>query len=152
MKVYIATRFTHKEEFHRLRVLLESAGHTITHDWTTDDVRAVPEEDKRAYMEECAVKCMVGIFHADALIMIARPGMKGAFFEFGFAVARSIPVIVIDAWKLPGEPAIFFHLPVCGAFAHANSFEEAIALLPKKTLIPQYDGSQVVTINGSAIQ
>jgi hypothetical protein len=140
MKVYIATRFTCKDDFRKLAAILESHGHEITHDWTQDDVSKVSPEEVNAYLTLCAARCLKGIHDADAFVMLARPGMAGAHFEFGFAVGYGITAYVLDAFEPGVQPSIFYHLPQMQKFRIVGSVKELLDHLAPKTKT-FYDGN-----------
>jgi hypothetical protein len=79
--------------------LLE-AGHTITYDWTVCDT----------FSTEQATNDMNGVMTADALIFIAEKDLqyRGAYVEFGIAIARGIPIYVLGPYA---DSCIFIKLP-----------------------------------------
>lgn len=139
MNVYIATRFTHKEEFKKLQKLLEANGHAITHDWTVDDLTGVPADEIELYKMRNAGHCIQGVLFADALVLIAKPNMAGAFVEMGMAMMRGIPIIVVGADQEGNQPCIFYSLPDCSVFHHADCYEDVIAFLKEDTKTPYDD-------------
>lgn len=129
VKAYLATAFKNKAQFHELKSLLEAAGHTVTHDWTTEDETKVPEEQKPIYLMKCAMADVLGVCSADVLILIAKPNMAGALVEFGIAIASSIPVLVLDGFKEGNQKCIFYHFPQCGKFQHVQSYDDILKVL-----------------------
>jgi nucleoside 2-deoxyribosyltransferase len=100
MKIYVASKF---EEYPRVREIMAAlieAGHTITYDWTNCDQFTV----------EQAAKDMDGVLSADALVFIAEENLpyKGAYVEFGIAVARGIPIYLLGN---AANACIFTKLP-----------------------------------------
>lgn len=149
MKVYIATSFACKADFKKLRLILEANGHEITHDWTVDDVAGREGIDKKMYLAQCAGYCMKGILDADALVLIARPNMAGAFVELGFALGQSIPVIVLDGWKEGNQEPIFYHIPNGHPFQHASDIDRLLYILEDPRHKNPYDAvTKVSGLNG----
>ena len=130
MNLYIATAFKNTEGFRKLKDLLEAAGHKITHDWTKEDASKLPEGPERElYLMDCAIADLGGICKADALILLAVPGMSGALVEMGMAIGGGIPVIVLDAFKEGNQECIFYRLPGSGLFQHIRNTDDLLKVL-----------------------
>lgn len=144
MKCYVASSFKCKDDFHALRKVLEANGHTITHDWTKEDASAVDPEELDTYLMLCAGNDLMGVAAADVFILIARPNMAGAFVEMGVALAMSVPVVVLDAYRDGNQNNIFYALPQCQAFQHVKSYDDIIAILAAPFTNP-YDKIGVIS-------
>lgn len=129
MRTYIATSFACKEDFRKLKALLEAAGHSVVHDWTLDDIAGREGMEKELYLMECAMNCLEGIPQAEVFILLARPNMGGAFIELGIAMASGIPIVILDAFKEGNQDPIFYHVPNTGIFQHAPSVEALLSIL-----------------------
>lgn len=139
MKIYIATSFACKEDFRVLKQLLEVNGHTITHDWSLDDVGNLEGEDLRTYLMTCAGLSLLGVRDADAFVLLARPNMAGAFVEMGFAMGLSVPIIVLDAYEPGNQSNIFYNLPQCEPFQHVKSYEDLLSIIAPSIPSNPYD-------------
>ncbi len=85
MKIYVAGKWTNKERVSQIMRILESHGHEITFDWT-----AFESNDFR----EGAIEDMRAIKRADAFYLVVSEDMKGAWTEFGAALALGLPCYV----------------------------------------------------------
>jgi len=94
MKIYIATKFESKADFHLAREQLERLGHTITHDWTVEDAEGLTGQELERYLKQCAIKDMYGVQTADAVLAINHPAGKRMFVEMGMAIGSGIPVFI----------------------------------------------------------
>lgn len=105
-RVYVASKFENKEGVRYLYDLLRAAGHEITHDWTDETASS----DAEFY--RCADKDVEGVWNADVLIIDVQPNMRGAWVEFGIALTRFIPIIVVNGKRGDhgGYECIFQHL------------------------------------------
>jgi nucleoside 2-deoxyribosyltransferase len=139
MKIYLATKFTHKDDFRKVAEVLEREGHEITHDWTQDSLDGILPEDVETYKMSCAGLCIMGVQAAEAVVLIAKPNMAGAFVEMGMAISIGIPVIVLGAFEEGNQSCLFYHLPDCAVFHHADSIDEVVAYLKPKENRNAYD-------------
>lgn len=114
MRVYVATKFENKTGARELMRLLTRAGHVVTHDWTGKS--AVTADEFRA----CALDDLDGVWSADVLVVENDPNMKGAWVEFGVALARLIPIVIVGG----RHECIFEHL---AAVVHVDSRLGAVA-------------------------
>lgn len=115
MRVYVATKFEAKGLARTFYEKLRAAGHVITCDWTNeDDATSVPRE--------CAFADADGVLSADVLVIAPLTECRGAWVEFGIAVARMIPIVVYTV-----DPrrtwCVFEHLP---QVVHVASIEGAV--------------------------
>ena len=128
MKVYVASKFENQAAVKQTMELLRRAGHTITHDWTREDASGIYDPNERdAYLAKCAAADVDGVLDADAMILLHRPEMRGAYIELGVAITHGVRVYVVDGlndeWtRIP----IFYRLP---EVRHMASAEDAVALL-----------------------
>ena len=144
MKVYVASSFKSKEDYRKLKEVLEANGHEITHDWSDDDVTGLEGIDLGTYKITCAGLSLMGVYEADVFVLLARPNMAGAFVEMGFAIGASIPVVVLDAFKEGNQSNIFYHIPNGEPFQHAGSVKDLLALIAPPKPHDPYD--KVVSI------
>jgi nucleoside 2-deoxyribosyltransferase len=122
MKVYVAAKFEEKELAKSMMDAVEEAGFTITHDWTAEaEPDAMPEDEAREYLIDCARKDMSGVCRADVLIVAPHIRGKGLFVEMGMALALGIPIIVINS--LPASWCIFQEMP---QVIHVQNIENAM--------------------------
>jgi hypothetical protein len=129
VKIYLASSFKCKEDYRRLKGILEANGHTITHDWSKDDPSPYEGEDLQDYLMTCAGLSILGIRAAQVVVLLARPSMAGAFVEVGFALGTNVPVIVLDAYKEGNQSNIFYAIPECEVFVHADDEADLLSLL-----------------------
>ena len=62
MRVYVAGKFEDIDEVRAVQKLLKGAGHTISFDWTRNDV---------GFCDPQAVRDYMGVFKADALVFVS---------------------------------------------------------------------------------
>ena len=99
MKVYVASAAGHWPAAYNVILALDGHGHTITHDWTADirnGIYNVPGKLTDAQMHGLADADIVAVQEADAVVLLYRAGMRGAWCEVGAALALGKPVIVLD--------------------------------------------------------
>ncbi len=132
MNVYLATKFTNAEGFQAVKKLLEDNGHTLTHDLSQEDASKVPEAERPAYLQKCAMADAEGISRADCFILLAVPNMVGAMTELGIALGLGVPIIILGAFQEGNQNNIFYHLPVCGVFQHLKTTDAMIRILSYK--------------------
>ncbi len=101
MRIYVASKFEEQERVREVMGQLVAAGHVITYDWTTNE-QISPEQ---------ARKDVMGVFSADALVLIAEKDLNycGALVEFGMALTREIPIYVLGSAL--DDRCIFMRLP-----------------------------------------
>lgn len=70
MRVYVAGRWTRKDEVRRVQQMLRGAGHEITHDWTQaeDPARDWPPAYVAKYLAEQASDDLTGVQDADVVV------------------------------------------------------------------------------------
>lgn len=120
MKIYVASKFENTLAVQIMHRVLREAGHEITHDWTVEDLAA---ENDPALAVRCAIDDVEGVEDADAVVLLMHPNMKGAWVEFGIALARFIPIVVVGG---PRFECIFERLP---SVAHVDDATGALAAL-----------------------
>jgi nucleoside 2-deoxyribosyltransferase len=74
---------------------LESAGHRITLKWWLYENVEAEGSEKAAFLRQCALDDMQGVFDADVLVLINSAKSEGKAFEQGLAVAEGIPIIAV---------------------------------------------------------
>jgi nucleoside 2-deoxyribosyltransferase len=121
LKVYVAARFTRKDEVAALAMRIERAGAVVCTDWfleaesdlheLSDDVRQSRAERDISHVRNC-----------DILVMLAGGGARGGrHFEFGFAMALGIP-----CWIVGEREHIFHWLPWVEVFDSADEMLSAL--------------------------
>jgi hypothetical protein len=139
MKLYVASKFTNKQEVRSLMTLLENDGHTITHDWTDDDAAGLEGDELEQYLALNAIACIRGIIDAQAFILIARPEMAGSHTELGLAMGIGRPVLILDGFKAGNQPNIFYNIPNNGLFQHVPDIQTLFTILGHPTSSNPFD-------------
>jgi hypothetical protein len=128
MKIYVATKFENKAAARELAARLEAEGHTVTSRWVKEEHLARPVDSDgnplkgsvewAEYCVEWATIDYRDVASSDALVMIAVPGMAGAWFELGVAY-EAVPLIFYI-----GDPdmTVFARLPGVDRFSNADEF------------------------------
>lgn len=120
MRVYVAGKFSPPTiaRVREIQAQLVAAGHTITCDWTSDDVPA-PQQ---------AVNDMHGVLGADVFVLVAEDHSVvycGAVAELGMAIASGLPIYVLgDALDTdrPGVQGSCIFLKL-GSIRRADAFQ-----------------------------
>lgn len=107
MKVFVSGQLDETEEVRRVFGLIKSAGHTITHDWTSTDGYLSSSESKLANREESGRRAQAdiqGVLDCDMYILLSdnKNAGKGMYVELGAALAlqqsgKDIKVFVVGA-------------------------------------------------------
>jgi hypothetical protein len=139
MRLYVACRFG---AYQRVRVFCDdalAAGHVITHDWTRTavfgpdghplsmDEGALSAEQAWQYAHD---DLQHGVGEAQAVVFLADEGnFCGALIEYGYALARSVPVLLVAPWR----PSIFWHSPRTTLLPDENAARDLLGmrLLPE---------------------
>lgn len=122
-KIYVASSFLNKDLASRLMGDLREAGHSITHDWTTESTNGMAPIERAVYLEECAREDLQGVLDCDTLVLIDHPKARGAYTEFGAALALGKRIFVLLA---EAEPNIFLRLP---QVMHLANFDDLLKVL-----------------------
>lgn len=90
MRVYVAGKYSPatNERVREVQAALIAAGHTITYDWTRDEVVGATQ----------AINDMTGVLTADVFVLVAEAHdvvYCGAVAELGMALASGLPVYVL---------------------------------------------------------
>ncbi len=99
MKVYLAAKFGEKNEMRDWARMIEDAGHQVTSSWL-DEKHDSDAEASEEVMIAAAKQNMLDVLEADVLVTksqaqgTAHAG-GGRHFEFGYAIAEGINVIVV---------------------------------------------------------
>lgn len=92
-RIYIAARYSRKEEADTLALDLELSGHTVVSSWHRPNSRTPEWKDR-----EIAEQDLLDLLDADTLISLAeeprRPTRGGRHIEFGIALAAGHRIIV----------------------------------------------------------
>lgn len=106
--VYVAAPFGAKERVRALYSALRRAGHMVAFDWTRCDDQEVPEEERKAYLSECATIDLAAAAGAQVTVVLADAGAtRGAWVELGAALANGRTVILVGC----DDAMIFAHHP-----------------------------------------
>lgn len=97
MRVYVAGKFEEKDRVRRVQAALVEAGHSVAYDWTQHDWLDLDGDALASYLALCASVDLVGVRAADALVLLYDAGSRGAFVEFGAAIALGKLVVVVGA-------------------------------------------------------
>lgn len=122
MKIYVASSFVNKDAVRSAISILESAGHSITHDWTVHDDGGRTGEELVAFLKQCAQQDFDGVVNADAILVLNHELGRGMFTEMGIAQALGKPIAVCDVDRANN---IFFHMPgvrVCDSVVDAANY------------------------------
>lgn len=104
MRVYLAARYSRREELLGCKADLEAQGHTVTSRWLLGnhqvDDAGLSSEAKRKERERFALEDWEDVTAADALIAFteaprATNSRGGRHVELGIALGRDIEVIVV---------------------------------------------------------
>jgi len=87
--VYIASSLNNKDRVRQLRDQLTKRGITITYDWTLHGFC-----DDESELINIALAEIKGVDDSDCILMVT-PARKGSHFEFGYAYAKNIPVVIL---------------------------------------------------------
>jgi len=102
MNIYVASQFQNHRNAKALMGNLQHAGHTITHDWTSN-ARAVEAGDldpstlTPGDWRDIGEAEFQGVVTADVLVVL-HPGLLSTHTEFGIALGAGVPVVLV------GEP------------------------------------------------
>lgn len=129
MKIYVASKFEEGPFVKKVMESLESAGHTITHDWTGESSAGKEGDELKQYLLKCATWDLEGVMSCDLLLLLNHPHGKGMFTEMGIALALRKPVIIV---KPEVANNIFFHLPECRSVATVGDAIELIQKMNKE--------------------
>ena len=108
MNCFVSTKFEQRDQAKAFMLKLEAAGHSVTHDWTTETADNLTRDEFVPTMQRFANDDIEGVRRAEVLILINQPNCRGAYVEDGIAIALGKPVIVIHAER--GEH-VFFYAP-----------------------------------------
>jgi nucleoside 2-deoxyribosyltransferase len=106
MKVYVAGKWSGKENINEKIKILEGRGDTITHNWTTVEI---PEYRTKEINRQFADWDIKGVSEAEVLIVdMTDPvyAYRGTWCEIGVALGQGIPV-----WLISSTPStnVFYH-------------------------------------------
>jgi nucleoside 2-deoxyribosyltransferase len=122
MKIYLASSFLNKYNARQAMSMIENAGHTITHDWTTH-----PTTDSTRGLKKESVEDLKGVENCDIFILL-WPGRMGSNAELGAALAYGKPCILVGG--INPLDSVYFNHPRCrrvGTITDAiNILEEVI--------------------------
>ncbi len=126
MRVYVATKYAHKNQAAEAAAILREHDHTITYAWWSADDGNLTAEACNDYN---------GVLAADAIVMIPAVGGKASWVEvglmMGFAYVDESPrhVVLVGDREAPGGGMIFEHLPADFNIHRVATVREAAELL-----------------------
>ena len=92
--VYVAAKFEDKALVKTMMTDLQTAGYTISHDWTDDDDTGLTGQAKIDYWAARAKLDLQGVQNADYLILVPHNYGKGSYTELGIALGAGKTVFV----------------------------------------------------------
>lgn len=103
MKIYLAGRYSRRDELRAVREKLLRAGHVVTSNWLDTEWEGKDDSGSSAappeYREKHAVEDMDDVLRADCVVSFTEParsgGRGGRHVEFGIALAAGKRVIVV---------------------------------------------------------
>lgn len=120
MNIYIAAPWGHREDARAASLLVEQAGHTITHKWWDHEAG---DEDYDT-LKVLAEKDIHGVYEADVLILLNLVKSEGKAVEQGLAIAAGIPVFGVGA-----HPTNIFQNLQPGPYLWFDSVEHVLGFL-----------------------
>jgi hypothetical protein len=135
-KVYLAARYSRREELRRYAEAIESAGGMVTAGWLYSDNELADLAADPAATAASARRDLADVLRADLCISFteeprsSRPGRGGRHVEFGAALAQGLRLAVVGP-----EEHLFHGLPEVARF---ESWGDAFATLwPEAHCPPQ---------------
>lgn len=114
MKIYIAAPWKDRELAKATAAQLEGIGHSITHKWWKQEADNENEHMKsyldvysHEFLKECALDDRMGVFNADAMLLLDTQKSEGKAVEQGLAIAYNIPIIAVG--RLGSQSMNVFH-------------------------------------------
>lgn len=111
MKIYIAAKFTIKEEVRKLFKLFEERGHEIHSDWTLHKTIS-PYEENQELARQYSIEDLSGVKESDVFILLSDENGRGMYVELGVAILsnmqRERPRIFIVG-KKNNNSLFYFH-------------------------------------------
>lgn len=105
-KIYIAGRYSRRDEFRGVRNILEKCGYYVTSRWLDEDkpLECKMGEESSEWYYETQRHDLEDIFFADEVLFFAEDPLVGTprggrHVEFGYALARRTPIHVIGPYE-----------------------------------------------------
>jgi nucleoside 2-deoxyribosyltransferase len=121
LKVYVAARYTRKDEVAELAQRIERAGACVCTDWflqSETDMDDLSEIGRQSAAE----RDIAHVRNCDILVMLSGGGARGGrHFEFGYAMALGIP-----CWIVGPRENVFHWLPWVEVFDSADEMLSAL--------------------------
>jgi len=96
VRVYVATRLHLAPDARVCAAALIAAGHVVTSTWHLHDRDAAYETAlARDARRDIAARNVADVGRADALVLLAAPGMQGSLVEVGIAIGSGRPFVVV---------------------------------------------------------
>lgn len=114
MKIYVAAKFSDKDQTRAAHNLLKVAGHTITHDWTVNK-QSFPFTADPEFTAQCATEDLAGVLAADVLVVLSHAeASMGSAGELGAAIAAKLlgKSMLIYAVGPHFDQNFFYHHPM----------------------------------------
>jgi len=118
MKIYVAGKYSERDNIRLVFKALEKLGHTITLDWTNHDI--YPNDAVAERLGEFANDDVEGVRNADCLIacLLNHHEYKGLWVEMGIALGYNKPVYIVGE---AGDSCIFTNHKLVKKF---NNFQK----------------------------
>lgn len=115
VKLYMAARFTRREELESYAPLIQDAGFEITSTWVFGGEDGLTRQD----IAELDIR---DVERADAILLFTEPYGEhipggGRFVEFGYAIGRGKKLFVIG-----GRENVFMHYPGVEFYMNVHEF------------------------------
>jgi nucleoside 2-deoxyribosyltransferase-like protein len=128
---YVSASSKRKEVALMVMNLLRRGGIAITLDWTREEGDSVPEDARKMYFTENAMRDIEAVKRADVVIAIVDPECPslGTWTEIGAALVLDKPVLIVggpEIWAGSGL-TVFAHHPNVHAIENYSSLLEAIS-------------------------
>lgn len=125
-KLYIAARYSRRNEMRQVASHLRLAGFTVTSTWLTEDKPLDTQlgDDSPMFYQETALLDLLDVDKADTILFFAEDPKVGTprggrHVEFGYAIATGKRLIVVG-----GAENIFHYLPKVLHFSNVQAFLE----------------------------
>lgn len=126
MRIYIAGRYSRRDEFRLVRDRLLEAGHTVTSRWLDEDkpLQTQMGDDSDEFYTETSRIDLEDIYNSTAVLFFSENPLVGTprggrHVEFGYALAMELPIYVIG----PREN-VFHYNPLVHHYADLEVFLE----------------------------
>jgi nucleoside 2-deoxyribosyltransferase len=125
IKIFVSTSFLEKDKARKWGAILRSEGYDVVSHWTE---HKGSEDDPEALAID-GEKNLADLSYAD-VILVLWPGRLGTSSEFGYAVGKGIPVIILKSpTEIIANPMAYVH-----GVKRAHSADSVMRLLAKMSV------------------